>query len=108
MDADQIAKQGGIYLGDAIRAVPGVIPSYSTRGRTFSMRPIAGGDRCTPAYYLDGVRWYALDEDPIIELEKFVPFRDLAGVEVYAGASKAPAQFDPNSGCGAVVFWTKH
>jgi hypothetical protein len=108
MDADDIAKQSGIYLGDVLRAAPGVIANYSMRGRTFTMRPMAGGGRCSPAYYLDGVRWFPLDQDPIIELEKFVPLRDLVGVEVYASGSKAPVQFDPNTGCGAVVFWTKH
>jgi hypothetical protein len=108
MDADEIAKRGGIYLGDVLRAAPGLIATYSMRGRTFTMRPMAAGGRCTPAYYLDGLRWFPLDQDPIIELEKFVPLRDLVAVEVYAGGSKAPVQFDPNTGCGAVVFWTKH
>jgi len=108
MTADEIQKQSGIYLGDALRTAPGLIANYSTKGRTFSMRPMAGGHRCTPAYYLDGVRWFPLDQDPILELEKFVPLRDLVGVEVYASVAKAPAQFDPNTGCGAVVFWTKH
>jgi hypothetical protein len=77
MDADEISKQSGIYLGDVLRSAPGVIPSYSTRGRTFTMRPMAGGGRCTPAYYLDGIRWYSFDQDPILELKRFVPLRDL-------------------------------
>ena len=89
-------------------AAPGMIANYTSKGRTFTMRAVAMGSRCTPAYYLDGVRWYPLDQDPIIELEKFIPLRDLVGVEVYTGGAATPAQFDPNTGCGAVVFWTKH
>jgi hypothetical protein len=38
---------------------------------------MAGGGRCTPAYYLDGIRWYSFDQDPILELKRFVPLRDL-------------------------------
>jgi len=107
MGADDIEKYGGIYLGDILRAAPGVTPSYTSSGRTFTMRPMAGGDRCTPNYYLDGIRWYPLDQDPIVELEKFIPLRDVVGVEVYRGGS-TPSQFESNNGCGAVVFWTKH
>jgi len=108
LTADEIEKQGGIALGDVLRSAPGLVPNYTSRGRTFTMRSLALGGRCTPAYYLDGLRWYPLDENPIIELEKFVSLHDVAGVEVYTGGAATPAQFDPNTGCGAVVFWTKH
>jgi hypothetical protein len=108
MNADEIEKRGGISLGDVLRAAPGLVANYTSRGRTFAMRSLALGGRCTPAYYLDGIRWYPLDQDPIIELEKFVSLHDVAGVEVYRGGSETPAEFDPNTGCGAVVFWTKH
>jgi hypothetical protein len=107
MDAEEIAKKSGIYLGDVLRFAPGMFPNYTSRGRTFTMRSMASGDRCSPAYFLDGIRWYALEGSPILELERFIPLQDLAAVEVYSGGASTPAQFDTGSGCGAVVFWTK-
>jgi hypothetical protein len=107
MDADEIAKKSGIYLGDVLRFAPGVIPMYSSRGRTFAMRSRWNGDRCSPNYYLDGLRWYPLGMSPILELERFISLNDLAAVEVYTGGAGTPMQFDSGNGCGAVAFWTK-
>jgi hypothetical protein len=109
MDADEIARKSGIYLGDVLRFAPGAL-TYTPRGRIFTMRAGASGDRCSPAYFLDGTRWYPLDKNPLTELEQYIPIHDLAAVEVYAGGATTPAQFDPGdgTGCGAVVFWTKH
>ena len=107
LDADEIARRSGIYLGDGLRMAPGIMPSYTQRGRIFTMRSNWGGDRCSPTYYLDGMRWYALDQNPIPELERYIQPHDLAAVEVYAGGASTPAQFDGGNGCGAVVFWTK-
>lgn len=107
IDADEIRQRGGIYLGDALRAVPGPIPVYTAKGRTFAMRPMGSGDRCTPTYYLDGIRWYALDGNPILELERFIPLPDLDAVEVYTSSGATPSQFDGGKGCGSIVFWTK-
>ena len=107
MDAEEIAKKSGIYLGDVLRFAPGLTPMYSSKGRTYAMRSTATGDRCSPTYYLDGIRWYALDTSPILELERFISLNDLAAVEVYAGGAGLPMQFDSGTGCGAVAFWTK-
>ena len=100
MTGDEIETKGGPYLGDVLRAAPGLVAKYSRKGRTFTMRALAAGDRCVPNYYLDGVRWYPLDGDAILELEKVVPLRDLVGVELYRGSGSTPAQFDSNNGCG--------
>ena len=107
MDAQEIEKRGGIYLGDVLRFAPGVAANYTVKGRTFTMRSAWDGNRCSPVYFLDGMRWYALDQSPILELERFIQLHDLAAVEVYAGGASTPAQFDAGTGCGAVVFWTK-
>jgi hypothetical protein len=106
MDAEEIARKSGIYLGDVLRFAPGAI-TYTPKGRIFTMRASAGGDRCSPPYFLDGARWYPLDKNPLTELEQYIPLQDLAAVEVYAGGASTPAQFDVGTGCGAVVFWTK-
>lgn len=107
MDATEIAQKSGIKLGDALRFAPGLVPNYTSKGRTFTMRSKWNGDRCAPTYYLDGMEWQALDRSPILDLEQFMSLNDLAAVEVYAGGAGTPMQFDKGTGCGAVVFWTK-
>jgi len=107
MNADEIEKKSGIYLGDVLRFAPGIASLYTPRGRIFTMRSNWGGDRCMPNYFLDGMRWFALEGSPILELERFIQLHDLAAVEVYSGGATTPAQFDTGNGCGSVVFWTK-
>ena len=107
MDADEIAKKSGITVGDVLRFAPGIMAEYSTKGRSFSMRSTWSGNRCSPTYYLDGMRWYPLDRSPILELEQFMSLNDLAAVEVYPGGAGTPMQFDSGTGCGAVAFWSK-
>ena len=107
MDAEEIEKKSGIYLGDVLRFAPGLTPVYTSRGRSFLMRSTSTGDKCTPTYYLDGMRWHALEGSSILELERFITLRDVAAVEVYSSAAGMPMQFDTGSGCGAVAFWTK-
>jgi hypothetical protein len=107
MDADEIAKKNGIYLGDVLRYAPGVTPQYTSRGRIFTMRSTANGDRCLPNYFLDGHRWFALEGSPILELERFMTLNAIDGVEVYRSGAGMPMQFDTGNGCGSVVFWTK-
>ena len=107
LNAEEIQSKSGIYLGDVLRFAPGVTTEYTRRGRVFTMRSTANGDRCSPAYFLDGMRWYALEGSPILELERFLTLRDVAGVEVYRSGSGMPMQFDTGSGCGSIAFWTK-
>jgi len=107
MNAEEIAKKSGIYLGDVLRFAPGVTPEYTRNGRTFTMRSTVNGDRCSPTYYLDGTRWFPLDGLSIIELERFMTLNDVAAVEVYSSGAGMPMQFDTGNGCSSVVFWTK-
>ena len=107
MNADEIAKKSGIYLGDVLRYAPGVMAQYTPKGRIYTMRSTATGDRCLPTYFLDGHRWFALDGSPILELERFMTLNEIAGVEVYRSGAGMPMRFDTGTGCGAVVFWTK-
>ena len=107
LDAEEIAKKSGIYLGDVLRFAPGVVANYTPKGRIFTMRSTSTGDRCSPNYFLDGHRWFALEGSPILELERFMSLNDLAAVEVYTSNGGMPMQFDTGNGCGSVVFWTK-
>jgi hypothetical protein len=108
IDADEIAKIGAIFVGDLLRRAPGMVPQYNARGeRNYTMRSTAAGDRCTPTYFVDGVRWFAMTGPAIVELDRYLTTHELYGIEVYGGGASTPIQFDTGSGCGAVVFWTK-
>ena len=52
-----------------------------------------------------------LDQVPLpspFNLDLLPTPKDLAGIEVYAGASTIPAQFAGyNRGCGVILVWTK-
>lgn len=107
VDADEIKRKSGIYASDVLRYAPGMAPAYTSKGRVFTMRSVYDGNRCSPTYFLDGSRWFPLDGDPVLELDRFIQLNDLYAVEVYSGNAKTPAQFDGGRGCGSVVFWTK-
>ena len=108
VDADEISKIGAIYVGDLLRRAPGMMAQYNARGeRSYTMRSMATGDRCTPTYFVDGVRWFSMTSPAIVELDRYLTTHELYGIEVYGGGASTPIQFDVGSGCGVVVFWTK-
>jgi hypothetical protein len=108
MDAEAIGRTGAIYVGDLLRHAPGLAMQYTRRGeRSFTMRGGWDGNRCTPSFYLDGMRWLPMGAPAIVEIERFVSTHELYGIEVYRSLGTIPVQFDDGRGCGAVVFWTK-
>jgi len=93
---DNVLKNA-FALTDALRLTPGVqvVPSGSF-GHVILLR-----GRCVPEVYLDGMRMsdgYESVDD--------IPPGQVAGIEVYAGVSEAPVQYQAN-GCGVVLVWTK-
>lgn len=95
--ANDNALKNAFAISDALRSTPGVrvVPSGSF-GHVILLR---GG--CVPSVYMDGVQMadgYETVDD--------IPPQQVAGIEVYAGASEAPVQYQTN-GCGAVLVWTK-
>lgn len=95
--ANDNALKNAFAISDALRATPGVqvVPSGSF-GHVILLR---GG--CVPSVYLDGIPMadgYETVDD--------IPPQQVAGIEVYAGASEAPVQYQTN-GCGVVLVWTK-
>jgi hypothetical protein len=60
--------------------------------------------RCETQYFLDGAAVAA--GTPV--LDNLAP-NNVAGIEVYRGASETPIQFDyGRASCGAIVIWTRH
>ena len=107
ISGDEIARTGAIYAGDLLRRAPGMAAQYNARGeRTYVMRGGYGG-RCVPTYYVDGMRWFALSQGAITEIDRFLTTQEVYGIEVYAGGASTPSAFDSGTGCGVVLIWTK-
>ena len=59
--------------------------------------------------YVDGVEVYAGRKDqPHFDVNSLGPSQ-IEGVEYYAEAAQAPAQYSPGleSGCGVLLLWTR-
>ncbi len=100
---DQIAKRAPQQLTDMFRTIPGMtITSPSIGDSKLRIR----GNMCAPAVWLDGMPAIASEFD----LDTISP-EDVAGIEIYSGASTVPVQFVVPFGptaCGTVVIWTRH
>jgi hypothetical protein len=100
--AHDIQQRMAIQTSEIFRTVPGMtlIPAGGTRYRLAVTR---GGDNCSPSVILDNMPINVTDE-----LDDLVKPQDIAGVEVYRGASEVPGRFLGNrNNCGLVVIWTK-
>lgn len=95
--ASDNALKNAFAISDALRMTPGVrvVPSGSF-GHVILLR-----GSCVPSVYVDGNRMadgYQTVDD--------IPPQQVAGIEVYAGISEAPVQYQTN-GCGVILVWTK-
>jgi hypothetical protein len=103
---------------DVLRRVPGVRvrpnPNYGRRPARFlpvdtrrflvelSRNPIEG---CDPVLFLDGLYIGTLTA---FDVDVLVADEELAGMEVYRGASEVPPRFRlRGSTCGVLVLWTR-
>jgi hypothetical protein len=102
----QLRQTRVAFLSDFLARIPGVrramVNGETSRidlrgGRSISMR-------CETQYFLDGAAVAA--GTPV--LDNLAP-NNVAGIEVYRGASETPIQFDyGRASCGAIVIWTRH
>jgi hypothetical protein len=100
--AEDIANRMSIQTTEIFRTVPGlaVVPLGNSRYRLAVTR---GGNNCSPSIVLDNMPMTTSDD-----LDDLVKPQDIAGVEVYRGASEVPGRFMSNrNACGLVVIWTK-
>ncbi|HVE33885.1 MAG TPA: carboxypeptidase regulatory-like domain-containing protein [Gemmatimonadaceae bacterium] len=107
---DQINKANTVFTTELMRKFTSVnvSPSHtSVITEYFALSAREGGNpsmgACPMQVYLDQV--------PLptpFNLDLLPTPKDLAGIEVYAGASTIPAQFAGyNRGCGVILVWTK-
>jgi len=100
--AEDISQRMAIQTTEIFRTVPGMalVPLGQSRYRLSVTR---GGDNCSPSIVLDNMPMTTSDD-----LDDLVKPQDIAGVEVYRGASEVPGRFMGNrNNCGLVVIWTK-
>lgn len=98
----QIEARNPMLLSDMMRSVPGalLIPDGSRSVLRFARN---GRMNCPPQYFIDGVQatGYNIDDMPVGDVE---------GVEIYAGPSVLPPEFNKfhsTVACGAVIIWTR-
>lgn len=102
---EAILRMQARQFTDILRRVPGL-----------QVRPISGsygnvsvqtrGSGCQVLFYMNGTSFPIPPDFPI---NQYVSPDEVVGVEVYAGSSEIPAQFNSSkqSRCGVVVIWTR-
>lgn len=113
MTADQIDEHNPTMTADVLMAVPAmsVTPDQSRNQALIAMSRREGGGLTSagePAYcpilvMLNGVK---LSQE--FDLRLLPPPKDVAGIEIYSGASTVPPQYAGfDSRCGVMLIWTK-
>jgi carboxypeptidase-like protein/TonB-dependent receptor-like protein len=110
-----IERMQARQVTDVLRRVPGMqihigSGAFSGGSQTAQTgRNVGGASRtCPMAYYVNGAPFRVSNDVPI---NHYVAPDDVAGIEVYTGASQIPPQFNSsmfNSRCGVVVIWTRN
>jgi len=121
---DDLAKRENWKTSELLAQVPGaqIFRARSGQGFVASSRGRStillqrDGDRsiglppaCYADVYVDGVQVYAgRHGQPHFDVNT-VGVNQIEGIEFYAGAAEAPAQYSPGfeSGCGVLLLWTR-
>lgn len=101
---DDIEARHASRLSDVLRDAPGV-RFVRARGGGSGVRfdtPANFRRDCQPQYFVDGQRVSNIELDDLSA-------RDVEGVELYAGPSSTPTQFQQGAvtACGTVVIWSR-
>jgi len=99
----QIERRNPLLLSDMMRAIPGAVVMRGANGRAALRFARVGRDNCPPQFFVDGLQvdGFSIDD---------MPPDDVEGIEVYAGASEVPPEFNRMRGttiCGTVAIWTR-
>lgn len=91
-------EAGNYYtLQDAMRSMRGI--RFNCAGNSCRAQMVRAPMGCSPEYIVD--------ERVDNAFGPTIPVRDIAGLEVYTGASDVPGEFaGRNAGCGVIVIWT--
>lgn len=104
IDRQQIDRLGTPRTMSLLRTLPGVTGVASRSGEAVLMHG-RNGAVCSPAVFIDGVQL----SGPATAwmLDASAPADRITGIEVYASATTAPAQYQ-RVPCGSIVIWTEN
>jgi hypothetical protein len=110
MTQDEIEKRNTVFATELFRKFPSVnvspsqtsaLPIYYALSRREGGDPTMGA--CPMQLFLDNIKL----PSPF-NLDLLPSPKEIAGIEVYAGASTTPPQFAGfNTGCGVILVWTR-
>jgi len=110
MTAEEIEAKNAVYATELFRNFRSInvspsrsspITEYYALSHREGGNPEAGA--CAMAVFLDNIPM-----PTPFNLDLLPPPRDIAGIEVYSGASTTPPQFSgSNRGCGVILVWTR-
>ncbi len=114
LTATDIARKGAFSVGEALIGVPSL--QYGGVDSVTGKPVILGRSKCSPSFYLDGVR----QQEGLRDIDSILGITHIGGIEVYANPSEAPPQYSGPvydtkggatrimaGGCATVVVWTK-
>jgi hypothetical protein len=105
---EEIQRMQPRVLTDVLRRVPGVQvrPVRGGLGNNVSVQ--ARGSECPMLFFMNGSTFPLPGDQPI---NHFVAPEEVIALEVYAGSSEIPAQYNSSrfsSRCGVIVIWTRY
>jgi len=110
MTADEIKQRNSVFPTELFRKFKAVNVSPDHSGPVTQYYAISAREGGNPQLGACPMQVY-LDQVPLpspFNLDLLPPPRDIAGIEVYAGASTIPLQFSGfDHGCGIIMVWTK-
>jgi hypothetical protein len=110
MTADEIKARNSVFTTELFRKFKAVNVSPDHSGPITQYYAISAREGGNPQMGACPMQVY-LDQVPLpspFNLDLLPPPRDIAGIEVYAGASTIPLQFSGfDRGCGVILVWTK-
>jgi hypothetical protein len=105
---DEIQRMQPRVLTDVLRRVPGVQVRPVRGGMGSNVSVQSRGSECPMMFFMNGST-FPLPNDQ--QINHFVSPEEVIALEVYAGSSEVPAQFNSsrfNSRCGVIVVWTRY
>ena len=110
MTADEIKQRNSVFATELFRKFKTVNVSADHSSPIAQYYAISAREGGNPQLGACPMQVY-LDQVPLpspFNLDLLPPPRDIAGIEVYAGASTIPLQFSGyDRGCGVILIWTK-
>ena len=113
IDRREIERRAATETADLLRGIPGVGERFTQTAGTMAVSDRGAksiyGDKgvCATTVYLDGL---LIPEtlNGATDLDRWIKPREIEAIEVYAGPSQTPPEFNrPVSACGVILIWSR-